>query len=155
MESNDNDMPEWYHWEWKETILPWSHNTPMNRVTMEVLLYGPTAREQLSVHIVGTRRVRLDFTPHSVFYNACRTALRTRSDLSSVRIMMQEEAIKKILEKNDYQPIVRSWYFQLTVDVDPNFTTRDDHGNEGVSEPITIGEFIHNDPRFRVDGKAV
>jgi hypothetical protein len=155
LQDNSNDMPEWYHWEWKETILPRSRNTPMNIVTMEVLLYGPTSIDQLSIHVVGPKRVRIDFVPHSVFYNARRTALHTRSDLSSHRIMMQEEAVNAILAENDYQPLNRVWCFDLGVEVDPNFTTRDDNGNEGVSEPVTISEFIHDDLQFQADGKTV
>jgi hypothetical protein len=111
--------------------------------------------DQLSIHVVRPKIIRIDFVPHSVFYNARRTALRTRSDLSSHRIMMQEEAVNAILAENDYRPLNRVWCFDLGVEVDPNFTTRNDNGNEGVSEPVTISEFIHDDAQFQADGKTV
>jgi hypothetical protein len=158
IEKVDGDGEEnmlWHYYVWKETLLPGSTNTQLKRATADVLLYGPASLDQIQVQVVGKKQVKLEYTPSSVLYNSRRTALRTASSFSSHRIMCHDEAIQAMIAANDHQPITHTQFLEFNIDIDPNFTTRDDIGNEGAAQAIQIADYIHDNADFRKAGRTV
>jgi hypothetical protein len=158
VDGDDEENMLWHYYVWKETLLPDSTNTQLKRVTADVWLYGPTSLDQIQAHVVGKngkRQVKLKYTPSSVLYNSRRTALQTASSFSSHRIMCHDEAIQAMIAANDHQPITHTQFLDFNIDVDPNFTTRDDFGNEGAAQAIQIADYIHDNADFRKAGRTV
>jgi hypothetical protein len=144
-----------HYYVWKETLMPGSRNTQLNRVTADVLMYGPTLLNQIQCQIIGQQRVKLQYVPLSVFYNSRRTAVRTGNSFSAHHIMCQDEAIQGLIAANGNQPLDHVHFMDFDLDLDPNFTTRDDFGNEGQAEGIEIADYIHHDPGFQNANKTV
>jgi hypothetical protein len=144
-----------HYYVWKETLMPGSRNTQLKRVTADVLMYDPTSLDQIQCQIIGQRRVKLQYVPLSIFYNARRTAVRTGNSFSAHRIMCHNEAIQGLIAANRNQPLDHVHFIDFEMDLDPNFTTRDNFGNEDNAEGIAIADYIHHDPGFQNLNKIV
>lgn len=139
-----------YHWYvWQEGVtevaMVQGYNMGLTRLTIDILLPGPTVLDQLECSITGKRKVKVEYTPPSTYLNARRSAVKSAS-LSGVGLagrtpVQQEEmfarmaatsratghseALKKI------RPAQKKIVFEiddLPFDVDPYFCNRDDWG---------------------------
>jgi hypothetical protein len=75
------------------------------------------------------------------------------NSFSAHHIMCHNEAIQALISANGNNPLDHIQYINFEIDIDPNFTMRDDFGNKGISEGIEIAEYIHHDLGFQAATK--
>jgi hypothetical protein len=162
-ESAASTIMHWYCYLWTEGENPEVMDAHFNRtvhsqqerITVDMLLFGPTTHDQLRAHIIEDgMAVRVLYRPPPVFLMSNRIAedipgFESDPDAAVVasRVVGHHAAINQIVNKHSGE-VEWEIIIPLPVKCEQQFTDRNDYGVARSAKPISIGVYRHGDPLF-------
>lgn len=173
----------YHHYVWQEGVTE-AHavtgaNFALTRLSIDVLLPGPTVLEQLEVSITGKRQVKVKYKPPATYLNNRRNAVRSvqmsgmglggRDQVaqetmigmmtSTSRSTGHAVALQKVIPK---QKEIEFFIDDLPFDIDPYLCRRDDWGNAPTlgnpglgGKGVEIGFYRHESPAMHAANQHV
>jgi hypothetical protein len=157
---------DWYEAVSHEEVLTGT-NERLHRLTLDVLLPGPTSMEQIEVTIPedGTS-ITLKYTPPVTYLSANRTAARMAVQNGAANVAQVQAALNGLRVSNRVQSHeqaligVRKSQSKITITIplpfpiDVFLCSRNDFGHAGA-DPMSIGIYRHEDPTFQANNHFV
>lgn len=155
-----------HYYVWDEAILPEDErlcaNIRLRRLTIDILLPGPTTLEQIRA-IISTdgKVVNLTYRPPRTYLSPERTTVRladgalgaTAAGTAQVRQTMaaasRVQAHRNTLEGLRVATATKVVSIDLPFECDRHFCRRDDWGRDNMNDGIEIGLYQHEEPSFR------
>lgn len=148
-------------------------NIRLTRLTVDVLLFGPTEMNQVEVQVdtekdPTAKTLKIIYRPPTTYLSAKRTAIRmaghmgatvdnikeTGTTLSaSSRVQSHENELIDSGELAKQKEIVE--FIDLPFPCDTSFCTRDDWGRPNLQQGVTIGMYGHDSADFRSNNQHV
>lgn len=167
---DEDDMLLYHYYSWFEAISPDEEqlggNIRLKRLTIDVLLPGPTTLDQIKAIVSDDGKV-LHFTyrPPRTYLSHARTTVRVAQqhvgsgNVGAVRDTMQaaarSQAHRTALEmiRPDQQEKIR--HIELPFQCDRNFCRRDDWGLDNRTHGMEIGLYQHENAEMQLNDQHV
>lgn len=150
-----------YHWyTWEEGVtqaaVVQGINMGLRRLTVDVLLPGPTTLEQLECSIVGPRKIKISYSPPATYLNARRTAVKSAHlagmGLGARTPVQQEQVLnmlaatarvtgheRTLVDVRQKQGKIEMEIADLPFDIDQYWCRRDDWGQGPTMTNPSLG----------------
>ena len=173
---NGGSMIIYHHYDWLEAVTDASEADGCQRkkrLTVDVLLPGPTTVEQIAVTVDREsdptyRTLKYEYKPPSTYLSAKRTAIRgadiagvpagnindeTVEQLSAMsRVIGHEEVLEGSIHEK--QKVI-THNISLPFAVEPAFTSRNDWGREGQAAGLSVCMYRHDDEELNNNNQLV
>ena len=144
-------------------------NEQLNRITIDILLCGPTTDEQIRAKVTGPKQdvVSIEINMAKTFINPRRTAVRVADMagaangnlgrvINTAAGMSRVQAHKKELDA--YKKATGGkikWDIQLAEPVEKKLCRRDDYGAGNNCDGMTIATYQHENPIMQQAGQFI
>lgn len=161
----------YHYYVWREAVpedeVASFSNVRLKRLTIDLLLPGPTSLEQIEAQIMEDQKtVKIKYKPPATFLSHRRTAVRTAMEIGAqgrqvevmstyTSAMERVNAHRDVLESMSDEQKHPTTEIDLPFRVDPVFCRRDDFGVENARHGIDIGVYRHEDVNFRASNQYV
>lgn len=160
---------DWYEAVPREDVLAGT-NVRYHRLTLDVLLPGPTSLDQMEVDIIDDgKKIQLKYKPPQTYLNANRTAARIADNAIPIvppaqqRVRQQAvrqamghmRATSRVQAHENALDLIReaqqelAFTLKLPFSVDNYLCNRDDYGREGLGQTIGINIYRHENDEMR------